>query len=263
MPNFVENHLEIVKYAPEIFFTSILTFLLIGWLFGRYRTRAADHVVVRDSLATAIFGLSALVLGFTFSNATEHYDKRISLIRDQAFSLKQVYQSSNYLNPADRVTVQNTLKQILDLRIAKYENLKKMDDLDAHNDVLGQSLTALNEEVNKAIGRAPASTKDLASTILLPQMTHLVGVFQEGMLNGKHHPPAIIDRFLFALLSIGALLSGYSMAIKKEEDWFLTVLYLGLMMFALHVIFALEFPHQLQDPNIMNADFLKLQKVWR
>ena len=262
MPNFVENHLEIVKYAPEIFFTSILTFLLIGWLFGRYRTRAADHVVVRDSLATAIFGLSALVLGFTFSNATEHYDKRISLIRDQAFSLKQVYQSSNYLNPADRVTVQNTLKQILDLRIAKYENLKKMDDLDAHNDVLGQSLTALNEEVNKAIGRAPASTKDLASTILLPQMTHLVGVFQEGMLNGKHHPPAIIDRFLFALLSIGALLSGYSMAIKKEEDWFLTVLYLGLMWFALHVIFALEFPHQLQDPHVMNADFLKLQKVW-
>ena len=113
MPNIVESHLEIVKYVPEIFFTSILTFLLIGWLFGRFRTRTSEHVVVRDSLATAIFGLSALVLGFTFSNATDHYDKRISLIRDQAFSLKQVYQSSNYLNPTDRVAAQNILKQIL------------------------------------------------------------------------------------------------------------------------------------------------------
>jgi hypothetical protein len=155
-------------------------------------------------LATAIFGLSALVLGFTFSNATDHYDKRISLIRDQAFSLKQVYQSSDYLNSTDRITVQNTLKQILSLRISKYENLKKMDDLDAHNDVLAQSLKNLNEEINKAISRAPASTKDLASSILLPQMTHLIDVFREGMLNGKHHPPAIIDRFLFVLLSIGA-----------------------------------------------------------
>lgn len=263
MPNFVENHLELVKYAPEIFFTSILTFLLIGWLFGRYRTSTSEHVVVKDSLATAIFGLSALVLGFTFSNATEHYDKRISLTRDQAFSLKQVYQSSNYLNPTDRITVQNTLKQILAQRISKYENLKKMDDLDAKNDVLAQSLTNLNEEINKAISRAPASTKDLANTILRPQLAHLAEVFQEGMLNGKHHPPVIIERFLFALLSIGALLSGYSMAIKKEEDWFLTVLYLGLMGFALHVIFSLEFPHQLQDPYVIDADLFKLQRVWQ
>ena len=263
MPNFVENHLNIVQYAPIIFFTSILIFLLMGWLYGRYRTRTTEHVVVRDSLATAIFGLSALVLGFTFANATDHYDKRMSLIRDQAHSLKQVYQSSNYLNPTDRVAVENTLKQILKQRISKYENIKKMDDLDANNNALTQSLNTLNEEVNKAIGRAPVSTRDLADNILRPQLTHLLDTFQEGILNGKHHPPAIIDRFLFALLSIGALLSGYSMAVKKEEDWFLTALYLGLMGFALYVIFSLEFPHQLQDANLLNADFLKLQKAWQ
>lgn len=263
MPNFVANHLDIVQYAPLIFFTSILIFLLVGWLYGRYRNRTTEHVVVRDSLATAIFGLSALVLGFTFSNATDHYDKRVGLIRDQAYSLKQAYQSSNYLNTADRIMVQAILKKILELRISKYENIKKMDDLDANNNVLAQSLNTLNEEVNKAIGRAPVSTRDLADAILRPQLAHLLDVFQEGILNGKHHPPAIIDRFLFTLLSIGALLSGYSMAIKKEEDWFLTALYLGLMGFALYVIFALEFPHQLQDPQLMNADFLKLHKVWQ
>ena len=263
MPNFVENHLNIVQYAPLIFFASILAFLLMGWLYGRYRTRTTEHVIVRDSLATAIFGLSALVLGFTFSNATDHFDKRMSLIRDQAYALKQVYQSSNYLTSTDRVTVQNTLKKILDIRISKYDNLKKMDDLDTHNNELTQSLTALNEDVNKAINRAPASTKDLANNILKPQLTHLLDIFQEGILNGKHHPPAIIDRFLFALLSIGALLSGYSMAVKKEEDWFLTALYLGMMGFALYVIFSLEFPHQLQDAQLLNADFLKLQKAWQ
>ena len=158
----------------------------MGWLYGRYRTRTTEHVVVRDSLATAIFGLSALVLGFTFANATDHYDKRTSLIRDQAHSLKQVYQSSNYLNPTDRVAVQNTLKQILKQRISKYENIKKMDDLDANNNVLTQSLNTLNEEVNKAISRAPVSTKDLADNILRPQLTHLLDTFQEGILNGKH-----------------------------------------------------------------------------
>lgn len=191
---------------------------MIGWLYGRYRTRATNHIIVRDSLATAIFGLSALVLGFTFSNATDRYDKRMSLTRDQAYTLKQIYQSSHYLRTEDRIMVQNALKKILELRIFKYENIKKMDDLDAHNNALTQSLNALNEEANRAISRASANTRDLAENILKPQLAHLLDVFQEGILNGKHHPPAIIDRFLFVLLSIGALLSGYSMAIKKEED---------------------------------------------
>ncbi len=41
-----------------------------------------------------------------------------------------------------------------------------MDDLDANNNALTQSLNTLNEEVNKAIGRAPVSTRDLADKYL-------------------------------------------------------------------------------------------------
>lgn len=260
---FLGNHLNLVEFVPLIFFTSILIFLFVGWLYGRYQVRRSDEVVVRDSLATAIFGLSALVLGFAFSSATEHFDHRASLTHEQAYTLKQVDQSSEYLNPADRIIVQNTLKQILALRISKYENIKTLDDLDANNDALSKALNTLNENINKAIPRAPANSVDLANNILRPQLTHLLDVFQEGILNGKRHPPPIIERFLFALLSIGALLSGYSMAAKKEEDWFLTALYLGLMGLALYVIFALEFPHLMLDPKLMNADFLKLQKAWQ
>ena len=263
MHSFIGNHLNLVQFAPLIFFVSILIFLFIGWFYGRHQARNSDKVVIKDSLATAIFGLSALVLGFTFSNASNHFDKRMSLIREQAYALKQVYQSSDYLSSTDRVMVQNTVKQILDLRISKYENIKTFDDLDSHNDALSKALRTLNEEINEAIIRAPVSTKNLANTILKPQLKYLLDVFQEGVLNGKNHPPAIIDRFLFALLTIGALLSGYTMAAKKEEDWFLTALYLGLMGLALYVIFSLEFPHQLQDSQLMNADFLKLQKVWQ
>jgi len=263
MHSFLENHLNLVQFAPLIFFVSILIFLLIGWLFGRYQIRRSDKVVIRDSLATAIFGLSALVLGFTFSSATDHFDNRVSLTHEQSYALKQVEQSSEYLNPTDRIIVKTTLKQILSLRISKYENIKTFNDLDANNDALTKALNTLNEDINQAISRAPASTKDLANNILRPQLTNLLDVFQQGILNGKRHPPPIIERFLFALLSIGALLSGYSMAVKKEEDWFLTVLYLGLMGLALYVIFALEFPHLLLDPQLMNADLLKLQKAWQ
>lgn len=180
----IEGHLNVVKFAPYIFLISIVIFLGIGWFFGKYRLRTSQKVVVRDSLAAAIFGLSALVLGFTFSSA-----------------------------------------------------------------------------IVTSIARASGVNKDLADKILGPQTEHLFEVFKSGILNARHHPPVIIERFLFALLTIGALLSGYAMAVQKEEDWFLTIICLGIMGLALYVIFSLEFPNELFPYESMNADFLCVQKL--
>ena len=262
MQYFLENHLYIVNYAFLIFFVTIVTFLIMGLLYGRYRVSHSEKLVAGDSLARPIYGLTALVLAFSFSSANDHFDKRMSLIRDQAHVLKQVYKSSYYLSSTDQLIVQNTLKQILVQRITKYE-IKSLSDLSKNNDALEDSLNNLNEEINKAIARAPASTKDLADSVLRPQLTHLINAFQEGTINEKRHPPQIIDRFLFSLLSIGAFISGYVMAAKKEEEWFVTSLYLGLMGLALYVIFASEYPHFINSPELLNTDFLQLQKAWQ
>ncbi len=261
MPNFVENHLNIVKYAPLIFFASILAFLLIGWLLGKYRLRTSDKVIVRDSLASAIFGLSALVLGFTFSGASDHFDKRISLMRAQADAITQIYQSSKYLNPKDQMDVRSSLKEILADRLALYQDVHSFAELNANIARLGNKRNELNELMMLSIPRAPSNNRELADKILRPQTEQLMEVLRDGMLNARNHPPPILERFLFALLSFGALLSGYAMAVKNEEDWFLTFIYLGLMGFALYVIFALEFPNELFPYESFNADLLRTQKL--
>lgn len=261
MHYFIESHLNAVRFAPYIFLASILIFLGIGWLFGKYRLRTSDKVIVRDSLAAAIFGLSALVLGFTFSSANDHFDRRISLIHTQADAITQVYQSSKYLNPADQIAVRTSLKEILADRLAIYQGVNTFATLNTNIDRLGSQLNELNELITLSIPRAPMINRELADKILRPQADHLAEVLKNGMLNAKHHPPAILERFLFTLLSIGALLSGYAMAVKNEEDWFLTFMYLGLMGFALYVVFALEFPNQLFPYEVFNADLLRAQTL--
>ncbi len=263
MHYFMENHLNVVKYAPYIFLVSILIFLGIGWLIGKYRLRTSDKVVVRDSLAAAIFGLSALVLGFTFSSANDHFDQRISINRAQADAITQIYQSSKYLNSADQNAVRNKLKEILTDRLEIYQGVHSFTALNKNLERLGHKINEFNELMALSIPRAPANTKDLADKILRPQTDQLMQIFKDGMLNARHHPPAILERFLFTLLTIGALLSGYAMAIKNEEDWFLTTIYLGLMGFALYVIFALEFPNQLFPYEFINADLLHAQEKLR
>ena len=214
-------------------------------------------------MSTAIFGLSALVLGFTFSGANDHFDKRVSLMRAQADAITQIYQSSKYLSLKDQVEVRNSLKEILEDRLELYQEVNTFVDLNANIARLGDKLNEFNELMMLSIPRAPIGNRELAEKILRPQTDRLMEVLRDGMLNARHHPPPILDRFLFALLSIGALLSGYAMAVKNEEDWFLTALYLGLMGFALYVIFALEFPNQLFPYESFNADLLRTQKLFQ
>ena len=260
MHYWIENQLNLVQFAPYLFLVSIVLFLLLGWLYGRYRLRKSPNIIVRDSLASAIFGLSALVLGFTFSNANDHFDQRMSLLREQAASIEQVYDSTRYLNSSDQVSAQKALKTLLSLRLAAYEGAHSFNDLDDHLDQLSKQLNIVNEVITLAIQRSPPATKELADKILRPQLSHLMDVSQSGIQNAKHHPPAILERFLFILLSIGSLLSGYAMAAQQQEDWFLTGLYLFLMSFALVVIFSLEFPNQLFEFQTINSDFLRLKK---
>ena len=57
------------------------------------------------------------------------------------------------------------------------------------------------------------------------------------------------------------MLCGYSMAVKKEEDWYLTMLYLVLMAVMLYVINCLEFPNQLVSFDMFNRELLRFQKL--
>ncbi len=62
----VTNHLSLIRYGYLTFSISALVFLFVGWAHGRYRLHKEKKIVVRDAVASTIFGLTALILGFTF-----------------------------------------------------------------------------------------------------------------------------------------------------------------------------------------------------
>lgn len=232
---------------------------MIGWLHGRYRLRHNTTVVIRDSLAASIFGLSALVLGFTFSSANDHFNKRISVVRAEAYSIERVYQSTKYLLPQDQIAAKRALDQLIEVRLKTFIDVNTEQDLDNNLATLNNQVNVVNETILSAITRAPAATQNFANKILSVQLGDLVQAFTDGHLAAKDHPPAIIERCLLVLLCVGSLLSGYTMAIHREEDWFLTAIYVGLMGFALFVIFTLEFPNQLFSYDAVNSELLRIQ----
>jgi hypothetical protein len=259
--SWITNHLDLIKFIPYFLSAGIIFFFVIGWLYGKYIIKSTEGPVVSHSIVSAIFGLSALVLGFTFSNAANNFGDRISNIRSQAASIEQVYISTAYLNAKDRTAIQGSLRELLKLRLQEFQSARTLVELDKNFQLVLTQLQNVNEQITLAIPRAPLNTRELADKILRAQIVKLVDVSNVGILNAKNHPPSIVQQFLFALLCVGALLSGYAMAIEKKEDWLLTGIYLALTGYALFIIFALEFPNQLFNYDAVNSDLLRLRSV--
>ena len=258
-------NIQLVKFFPAIFAISITLFLGSGWLLGRYRKKkfGGARVGIEDALFTAIFGLSALVLGLTFSNASNHYETRIEGVRAQANAIKEVYESSQYLQPSDQAAVQESLSRLLNLRIQTYSDLKNMNDIAIATDRLAKLVRQINVDVAKAVVVAPSENKALLFETITLQTRNLVSTFHLADIKTKSHPPVLMMRFIYALLCIASLLIGYTVAMSGETDWFLAIVYLLLRGFGIYVILSLEYPNLLMPFNEFNEDLLRLKNSLR
>ena len=149
---------QLFKFLPAIFGISITLFLGVGWLLGRFRPKkfGDSGAVFGDSLASAIFGLSALVLGLTFSNASNHYEIRIEGIRAQANAIKEVYESTRYLQPSDGAALKESLLKLLDLRIEAYSNLESETSAAIATNSMANLVRQINVDIAKAVVNAPS-----------------------------------------------------------------------------------------------------------
>jgi hypothetical protein len=254
-------NVQLIKFLPAFFAISITFFLGAGWLLGRYRTKKFGDagVVIGDALLTAIFGLSALVLGLTFSNASNHYETRVEGVRAQANAIKEVYESTRYLQPSDQAALKESLSRLLDLRLQTYSDLKRLNDVAIATDSLAKLVRQINVDVAKAVVVAPSENKALLFETITLQTRNLVSTFNMGDIKTKSHPPLLMVRFIYTLLCVASLLIGYTVAIRGETDWFLATVYLLLMGFGIYVILSLEYPNLLMPFEEFNEDLLLLK----
>jgi hypothetical protein len=261
MHSFFESNLHIAEYVPFGLIIAIIIFTAIGWSVGLYRLKkyGESGAVIRDSLAAAIFGLSALVLGFTFSGSASRYVDRMDAIRVQAQTLQEVYGSLKYLSKNDQVVVKKSLDDLLDFRLSAYKDIKTMSDIDDSAAKIMAAIRKIQEDVTRATLNASSENKAFVTGLLAPQVSNLATVFAAGVIDTKSHPPSLLLRFLFALLRIGAFLIGYTMVLKNETDWLLASLYTLLIGISIYVILSLELPNLLMPYEEVNRDLLILK----
>src|SRR5260370_38617392 len=97
---------------------------------------------VLDVIVTAVLGMLGLIIGFTFSMATNRYDLRKTYEEAEANAIGTEYVRADLLPSADATRVRMLLKDYLDQRILFYEaeDEHEFESVNAHTAQLQSEL---------------------------------------------------------------------------------------------------------------------------
>ena len=246
--------------APIIFFSIIIMFMFIGSYFGNFRikkSRNGSKIIVNTSFMSAIYGLTAVLLAFSFSTAVTHFDKRQDVVLQEVRTISDAYDATTLLGSADQLKFQDLIRNYLDGRIKLFTDFKNPGALDIKVSELNEQLKKIKKQAFIMVNDAPSGTNTLADNNFLSSIEKVSEAFGQEALLIKIHPPPLILRSLAILIAIVAFLSGYSMVIMNEKDWILGFIFALVMMGAIFVITNLEFPHA----SLLNLDDMSSELV--
>jgi hypothetical protein len=202
-----------------------------GWLRRRRLAETQSH----DHLLSAVLGLLALLLGFTFSMSLDRYEVRRSLVVQEANALGTLWTRTQLLENTERDAINGHLRFYLAARLSWSEAEK--DDGALRRAQLEQR--AVWELIRQAV------RKDANYPLTQGVVDAANGAFDAASARTAARSAHVPDR-VFAVLVLYALLSaamlGYTSAIKGHPHRFATGVVLILLTLALGIILDLDRP---------------------
>ena len=186
----------------------------VGYRMG-FRIPRKDDPAFQSEISgyqAAVLGLLALLLGFTFSMALNHYDLRRSLVIQEANAIETTFLRTSFLPPESRETSRHLLRDYLDLRIGYDTNAMdqapilqrtasiqgdlwkqaEMAALRAPTPITASYITALNEMLDAASTRIAASRVRIPGALWLILTTVSVfGIWAAGFSAGVNRKRAL------------------------------------------------------------------------
>ncbi|MDP3622256.1 MAG: hypothetical protein Q8R65_10110 [Polynucleobacter sp.] len=236
----------------EIFESGLLPWVLIfvmavmlevGWWVGKHchlklnQTRPDST----EAIVGSIFGLLALLVAFTFSGASDRFDRHRQLIQSEMSAISTAYSTVDLLKAEDQAVLRKAFIEYLDHRIVLYKKPLEFKELSARFDKQAELGNTIWLEAIRAVNSMNAFDREV-SKLMLPKVLDMLDAYDNQRLSMRFHPPPIIWLSLFTLAIIGALVAGYNMGMEQKRDWVLTMVFVALMAGAIFVILNLEYP---------------------
>jgi hypothetical protein len=235
-----------------VVFPLTLLMLYLGYRFAARRSTGEDAGWAFGLGQAAIFGLIALILGFSFSFAAGRYEARRALVVTEAEAIRTAFLRAGFLPAASAAEFRSTLVDYTRARLQTYDEVGDMraeQRLLLHGDGLQGHLWAIASSAAHRDPRNPFYVDLSRSVIDVIDVSEQ----QEAALS-NHVPRAVIGLILLSTLA-GALLFGLTFGRAKSPHAILAVTFCFLFASTVFTIIDLDHP----QGGFINVDIAPLK----
>jgi hypothetical protein len=228
--------------ATIALFAGMLLFMELGRHLGlrdvaRYGADARVGVGVVDE---AIYGLFALLIGFTFAGAALRFDNRRDLVGQEVNAIGTAWQRIDLLPAERQESIRTAFRRYVDVLIGMYV---RPTGVQASMRESPASARAQEELWLGAVAACVDPSGEKARMLLLPVLNDVFGLVEKERQARRLHPPFVIYGMLVLTALTSAMFAGYGLAVLvPHRNLLYTVGLATATAIAVYVIVDLEFP---------------------
>ena len=187
----------------------------------------------------AVYGLLALLIGFTFSGAAERFENRRMLVAEVVNALGTAWLRVDLLPQESQQPVHDGFRHYVDALLEAYDKAPTSpEELRLHK----ASLRAENELWKKSVAACLTTEGEKARMLLLPELNEAFDLVEMERMARLIHPPGIVYLMLGISALASALFVGYGTAGGPARNWIYFIGVAASVAAATYVIFELESP---------------------
>ena len=195
-----------------VLFGGLVAAAEIGFWSGRRKHRDSEDSNQLGAIQGAILGLLALLLGFSFSGASERFSGRVQLIVEEANAIGTLWLRIDLLPDAKQAELRDNLRRYVAERIAFYE----ARDAAANGKAIAES-EALHGRIWAAVVSAAKAKPELAQ-VLPPPVNEVIDLHGRRVGASQRHLPVLVLLLLLtcSVVAVGAVSYGGGVAGKRS-----------------------------------------------
>jgi hypothetical protein len=223
-----------------------LVFLLVaegGFHLGRWHILRGDTTLKEHigALQSALMGLMALMLAFTFAMAVSRYDERKALVVDEANAIGTTWLRARLLNEPYRSELLRLLPAYVDARIAFYDAAADRKRIDAtHGDAmrLQEKLWGIATEVVREQPRA------VPEGLFIQTLNDVIDLSEKRLQSLDNTVPGPVIYLLLVAAAVAVGFVGYGSGVAGKRHFVSVAITSILIAFVLTVIIDLDRPRR-------------------
>ena len=236
-----------VLYGIEAIWIVVILFVAMAlsmeasYRLGHWRSGAArpskDHI---NAIQSAILGILALLLGFTFSQSLQRFDTRSGDLVDEANAIGTAYLQTMLLPEPMRSEARHVMRDYVDVRVAMGRTSTAQYAL--HGQLSGR-VHSLQDSLWSATSRAVAVDREAKGPLqFLSSVNKLIDAFGTTKAGNDRHVPPIVMVLLYVTFLMAVSAIGFAAGVGGHRPSLVSWIMIALVCLLVYLILDLDRP---------------------